>query len=275
VVIKGIRCSVTRDQLRQFDAEATALGISREQAAATYLTEEIAEGREKQRQRDLIRRSASDTQAHKEYLARLREKADANGFDWKRDYAYLCTARADAVADLEDLENLFAVTGNGRCAWRALRIARENRLLVPQWVSKYLYDFAVGLDKFRWGKQSAVKIAEELKLHTSGGQSSAVARFKSQRIRFYVASYMDGLIQRHHQGHATAAKQAADEASLYLPRAVSASTVKKWYREFKDAVGRHTESMSQYRRQVLDGWPVHPHPYAVDRLPAEHRIPIE
>jgi hypothetical protein len=275
VVIDGVACAVTFEQLKQFDLEAAIAGISREEAARSHLARSVAAGKREEVWRSEIRRNASDTQASKEHLARMRDLAEAQGLNWREDDAFRSTARADAVAELEDLENLYSATGNGRCAWRALRIATENSLPLPPWVTTYLYDGAIKLDALQGGKQSAMRIAKVLELHSPGGQSSVVGRFNRQRVRFYVASYMERLIERDAFSFAAAAQAAAEESAHYLPKPVTAKTVSRWYREFKDFVGRQTEAMKHYRERALDGWPVHPHTYGIERLPPEQRKPIE
>ena len=276
VVIDGVSCSVTLEQLKQFDAEAAMLGATREEAAAPHLADVVAQGKREKVWRSQIRRNASDTQANKEDLARQRELAEEQGFEWQEDHTFACIARADAVAELEDLENLYAATGNGRCPWRALRIAHDNSLPVPIWVAKYLRDSAIRLDSLQGGKQIATRIAETLGLHTRGGQSSVFGRFKNQRIHFYVASFMERLMERDGLNSAAAARTAAEESSHYLRKPASAATVKGWHRKFKDFIGRQTEAMQHYREQALDGWPFRPHPLrdraASRRAQKVHRV---
>jgi hypothetical protein len=77
VVIDGVACSVTFEQLKQFDSEAALAGVSREMAARPHLAELVAAGKRKEIWGRQVRRNASDTQANKEHLAQMCELAEA------------------------------------------------------------------------------------------------------------------------------------------------------------------------------------------------------
>ena len=196
-----------------------------------------------------ISRNVADTDGFRSFLEVMRKAAQEKHHDWRSDPDFQALERAVAIFEIEDLENLYAATDNPLCAWYAFRTARQNGLLVPSWIRRYLDRAAENLTQDEKPKGDAhIAIAAAIGMRTDS-RGNIFTQFQENRMRFRTVCEM---VRRKRDPTPMTRRERAEYAAacFYPENPPSHWTVEKWHDRMNRFVGRFTAEIKRYQAQL-------------------------